>query len=181
MTGKMRLIDIDFQHRSLAANATGAVLLLLGISAAAASMWWHAEIGSAVEDVETRVTDVKRMMRRTTVRITESPRDTREMQQELRVANTVIRQMTIPWDRLFSELASSADETIALLAVQPDVQSRQVRISGEAKDLQAMLAYSRRLEAGMLTGVMLIGHEIKTQDPQRPVVFSMTAGWGEQP
>lgn len=177
----MRRIDIDFQQRSPAANAMGAILLALGISAVAASLWWHAEISSAAEDVEIRLTDAKRMMRRTTIRMTGSPRDTREMQQEVRAANSVIRQMTIPWDRLFGELTSSADETIALLAVQPDVQSRQVRISGEAKDLQAMLAYSRRLETGMLNGVMLTGHEIKMQDPQRPVVFLMTAGWGEQP
>ena len=54
-------------------------------------------------------------MRRTPAHITGSPRDPRAMQQELRAAGAVIRQMTIPWDRLFRELASSADETIALM------------------------------------------------------------------
>lgn len=177
----MRPIDIDFQCRSPAAGAAGIGLLLLGVIAAASGLWWHAQIGGAIESVEARIADARRMMRRTSAHIAGSPRDPRAMQQELRAANTVIRQMTIPWDRLFNELASSAGETIALLAVQPDVQARQVRIHGEAKDLQAMLAYSRRLEAGTLAGVMLLGHEIKTQDPRRPVAFSMMAGWGEQP
>lgn len=181
MMKKMRLIDIDFQHRSPAASAAGIGLLLLGMAAAAAGLWWHAQIGGAIESVDAKIADAKRMMRRTPAHITGSPHDPRAMQQELRAASAVIRQMTIPWDRLFRELASSADETIALLAVEPDVQTRQVRIQGEARDLQAMLAYSRRLEAGTLAGVMLLDHEIKTQDSRRPVIFSMMAGWGEQP
>ncbi len=178
---KMRLIDIDFQHRSPAAGAAGRCLLLLGMVAAVTGLWWHAKLGGAIESVDAKIVDAKRMMQRTPAHIAGSPRDPRAMQQELRAAGAVIRQMTIPWDRLFHELASSADETIALLAVQPDVQTRQVRIQGEARDLQAMLAYSRRLEAGTLAGVMLLDHEIKTQDSRRPVVFSMMASWGEQP
>lgn len=181
MTKSMGLIDIDFQRDSPATGAAGIGLLLLGIVTAAAGLWWHAQIGSAIESVEAKIAEAKYQVRRTPAHIAGLPRDPRAMQQELRAANAVIRQMTIPWDRLFSELASSADDTIALLEVRPDAQTRQVRINGEAKNLQAMLAYSRRLEAGTLTGVMLLGHEIKTQDARRQVVFSMIAGWDERP
>jgi Tfp pilus assembly protein PilN len=112
----------------------------------------------------------------------ESPRDAREMQQEVRIANQVVQQMTLPWDRLFRELEASASKEIALLAVQPDVAGRQVRISGEARTFKDMLEYSRRLEQSeMLGDVILLGHEVRSQDPQRPVAFSLSAGWSERP
>jgi hypothetical protein len=90
--------------------------------------------------------------------------------------------MTLPWDRLFRELEVAASREVALLAVQPDVASRQVRISGEAVSFKAMLEYSRRLEqTDMLGEVVLLGHEVRSQDPQRPVTFSLSAGWSERP
>jgi len=53
--------------------------------------------------------------------------------------------MNVPWDSLFRELEGAADESVALLAIQPDPASRQVRIAGEARRLDAVLNYIERL------------------------------------
>lgn len=177
----MLLLGIDFMHRKRAARVGGA-LLLAGVFAAVAGGTWYASVNSELERVEAQVAEMQRMARRAPGKVTASPRDAREVQLEARHANAIIQQMTVPWDRLFSELELSANKDVALLTVQPDVGNRILRISGEAKNLNAMLAYSRRLESSaMLGSVVLHGHEVKSQDPQRPVVFAVSAGWSEQP
>jgi len=177
----MLSLGIDFlQHRRSA--RVGAALLLAGAFVAAASGTWYASVSSDLERVEAQVAEMQRMVRRAPGKVTASPSDAREVQLEARQANAIIQQMTVPWDRLFSELELSANKDVALLALQPDVDNRILRISGEAKNLNAMLAYSRRLESSdMLSSVVLLGHEVKSQDPQRPVVFALSAGWSEQP
>lgn len=178
----MKPISVDFLSKPGAPSATGVAFLLAGALAAAMSVSWYVSVSGEVEQLETTAGEMKRMSRRAPGHMTESPRDAREMQQEVRIANQVVQQMTLPWDRLFKELEASASKEVALLAVQPDVASRQVRISGEARTFKAMLDYSRRLEqTDMLGEVVLIGHEVKSQDPQRPVAFSLSAGWSERP
>jgi Tfp pilus assembly protein PilN len=179
----MRPISIDFSRDSEAPSATGVTLLRLGLAAAVVSAACYVTVSGEIDRLEARAGDTRSAAaRRMPERLTESPGDAREMQQEIRNANQVVQQMTLPWDRLFKELETAASKEIALLSVQPDVSSRQVRISGEAKDFKAMLDYARRLkQTDMLRDVILLGHEVKAQDPQRPVAFTLAAGWSERP
>jgi Tfp pilus assembly protein PilN len=175
---------MDFNLRKApGASGPGATLLLAaGALAVAASLSWYGVLHREIERLADKATEIRRLMHRSPVRLAETPALARELQQEVRIANTIVQQMTIPWDRLFQNLESSAGDGVALLAVQPDVRARQVRIDAEAMNLKTMLAYTRRLESSdMLGTVVLVGHEVKTQDPQRPVSFSVMAAWGKQP
>ena len=178
----MKPVRVDFLRNPRAPSAAGMAFLLVGALAAATSASWYVSVSGDVERLEATAGEMKRMSRRAPGRVAESPRDARETQQEVRIANQIVQQMTLPWDSLFRELEAAASKEVALLAVQPDVASRQVRISGEAKTFKAMLDYSRRLEhTPMLGEVVLLGHEVRSQDPQRPVAFSLSAGWNERP
>jgi hypothetical protein len=118
------------------------------------------------------------MAQRTPGALVEAPRNPVELRNEIRLANVVLQQIALPWDALFRELERSRDKTVSLLSVQPDMQNRIVRIGGEAKNLRAVVEYARRLDnTGVLYNVYMIGHEVKTQDPQRPVTFSLVAAW----
>lgn len=177
----MRPIHIDFSRDSEAPSTAGVTLLRLGLAAAVVSAACYVGVSGEIDRLEARAEN-GRTARKLPAPLTESPRDSQELQQEIRIANQVVQQMTLPWDRLFRELEASASKEIALLAVQPDPTSRQVRISGEARNFKAMLDYSRRLgKTDVLRDVVLLGHEVKAQDPQRPVAFSLMARWSEQP
>jgi hypothetical protein len=53
-----------------------------------------------------------------------------------------------------------------------------VRISAEARDLEAMLDFHRRLEASdELSDVSLLSHEIVVKSPEQPVLFNLSANW----
>jgi hypothetical protein len=177
----MRPISIDFSRGSEAPSVAGAMLLRLGLVAAVVSAACYVGVSGEIDRLEARAEN-GRPARKLPAPLPESPRDSAELQQEIRIANQVVQQMTLPWDRLFRELEASGSKEVALLAVQPDPASRLVRISGEAKNFKAMLDYSRRLgRTDVLREVVLLGHEVKSQDPQRPVAFSLMARWSEQP
>lgn len=97
---------------------------------------------------------------------------------EMKQANEVIDQLARPWDQLFGAVEEAAGKDVALLAVQPEKTKRMVMISGEARDVAAMLAYMRRLnKAQQLSNVDLLSHQIQQQDPQKPVHFNLSAKW----
>lgn len=97
-----------------------------------------------------------------------------QMQQAL----VVVEQLALPWSPLFSAIERAHTETVALLAVQPDAQRRSVTIIGEAKGYEDVLAYVARLrEEARLKNVYLVGNEVREDQPQRPVAFTVSADW----
>ncbi len=98
--------------------------------------------------------------------------------QDIKQANEVLRQLTLPWEELFQAVESSTDPEITLLGLEPDMEKHVVNISCEAKNITAMLNFTRRLEKQQeFSGVYLQSHEIQEFDPDRPVRFSLVAAW----
>ena len=53
-----------------------------------------------------------------------------------------------------------------------------IHINGEARNLEAMLEYLSQLRGQeTLAQITLTSHEIKSQDPDKPVRFSLSAKW----
>ena len=97
-----------------------------------------------------------------------------QMQQAL----VVVEQLALPWSPLFNAIERAHTDTVALLAVQPDAQRRSVTIIGEAKGYEDVLAYVARLrEEARLKNVYLVGNEVREDQPQRPVAFTVSADW----
>ena len=93
-------------------------------------------------------------------------------------AEEVARQLATPWQSLFRSLERAYAEEVALLSVQPDVQRSSVAIVGEAKEYGDILSFVTRLkEQAPLSDVHLVGNEIKEGDPQRPIMFTISARW----
>ena len=110
------------------------------------------------------------------------PVNAEEQQQEIRRANEILQQLAMPWRALFNAVEDSNEKEIALLAIQPDAGKRVLRLAGEAKNFDALLAYIARLEQSpMLSQVYLSSHELRVQDPQKPVRFALVATWAVQP
>ncbi|MVV46838.1 pilus assembly protein [Pseudomonas sp. PB120] len=114
----------------------------------------------------------------TGTKVTLSPAETREQAQNLAEMRKVSQQLRRPWERLFAMLEAMPRDDIALLTLTPDARKGQVRISAEARDLEAMLAFHQRLEASdELSDVSLLSHEIVANVPEHPVQFNLSATW----
>lgn len=170
-------IDLDFAPRPKL-RAAGIVLLVAAAASTAAIAEWHRRIAADTSALEARKSDLARAVRRAPAAFASDRAAGAGRAQEMRAAHRVIGQMTVPWDALFQQLEAATDRDIALLGVHPDANARQVLISGEAKNLRAILEYTRRLErTGVLRSVVVLGHASKPEGAGRAVRFSLSAAW----
>lgn len=107
-------------------------------------------------------------------------KDPQVVEKEIAAAQDVIRKLSVPWGALFAELEKAQADKVRLLAVEPDADTRSLMVSGEGKDLLAVAGYVATLKASpRLSDVYLAHHEIKRNEPNKPVAFSVTAGWSK--
>lgn len=98
---------------------------------------------------------------------------------EVEQGNRVIRQIGLPWDELFNAIESLPHDYVAVLSIHPDTESGRVTISAEAESPADIAEYIEAInESGVLKDASLISHQVKTQDPQKPVGFTLIATWG---
>jgi hypothetical protein len=96
-------------------------------------------------------------------------------------ARKLLDTSKLPWDALFSALEAADGKDVALLAIAPEAQKRQVKIHAEARNLDAMLAFQRQLQQNPgLAQVVLVDHTVMKDLPYTPVRFHLVAQWGVQ-
>lgn len=101
-----------------------------------------------------------------------------DLARELKHANEVVRQLTLPWERLFQAVESVSGKDVSLLGLEPNTEKKVVKIRGEAKNMAALLDYIRQLEeCGAFGTVFLQSHLVQQQDPDKPVRFALLADW----
>ena len=94
----------------------------------------------------------------------------------MKSAQATVRQLALPWPQLIDSLERAALKEVAVLHIQPDAQSRVVRVTASAAQERAMLEYLRRLGNGFAE-VHLLSHQIREDEPQRPIQFSVQASF----
>ncbi|WP_153117431.1 PilN domain-containing protein [Rhodocyclus tenuis] len=95
-------------------------------------------------------------------------------------AGKILPQLKAPWHTLLGELESASGLPVALLGVDADARSRHLRLTGEAKSIDDMLAFVERLrESKHLQDVFLLGHEARTVGAVSVIAFTVAASWPE--
>jgi hypothetical protein len=173
-------LHLDFVRPRAPRTWLGAGLLAAGVVASAAALLEYRVLADEVSRLEARVADTQRMARRDLPRLRQASLDPKAVADEVRNANVVLAQLTIPWGALFREIEAAANPNVALLSIQPDAASRAVRIAGEARRFEDVLAYVERLEKrDALANVFLTSHEMRQGNAPRPVAFGVSAQWVE--
>lgn len=169
----MRSLQFDFQRKP-APSATGWLLLAAGLAAVA---------GLGHEQVKLdglRAAQAARLAHLQTpgvASLTGSEPD----HPTVLAARKLLDASKLPWDSLFTALEAADGKDVALLAVTPDPQRRQVKIHAEARNLDAMLAFQRQLQRSTgLAQVVLADHTVMKDLPFTPVRFHILALWGVQ-
>lgn len=176
----MRRINLDFKRHGPRFSVAGAILLAAGLAVAAQLAWMERDLSARIRAAEQKVARLEQEGDRRIRQLGQPTRaaDGAALQLEVRQANEILRQLALPWHGLFKAIESSNEKEVALLAVQPDMQRRVLRLSGEAKNFDALLVYVARLEKNeALSQVYITRHEIRSQDPEKPVRFGLVANW----
>ncbi|MBA2658518.1 MAG: fimbrial assembly protein [Nitrosospira sp.] len=176
----MRGLNLKFPDAGQEARSVGYAMLLAGVIALSYVLY---QLNTAIDEVaywDLRIVAMDRQSQRKTMPLASPVQGGREIKQEFRRANAVMSEIDLPWGALFDSVEYAASHDVALLSVQPDAAGRTMRIGGEAKTMSALLDFVGALEREpVLKDAYLLKYEIKQDDPQRPIIFSLMASWIE--
>lgn len=172
----MTLLRLDYQDRMRPFPWAGVALLALGLAISALAGIYYQGLAGKAAYWEARGGQVKNAENGLSDGVTSSTA------LEIKHANEVLNKIDLPWDKLFQAVESSSGKDVALLAMEPDAEKRQMRISGEARNIEEVLDYIGRLSGQkVFSSVYLHSHQVRMQDPEKPVRFSLVAAWEETP
>jgi hypothetical protein len=172
----VKALSIDFAWgRRSSGRLAGSLALIaaLGVVGAQIARYWDAcNVRESLDD------DRRRAQHRLSAASAPLSPDAKERQQvELRFAARVIDKLDQPWDVLFGAVEGIAGSRVALLSIDPDPDRREVRLTAEAKDFDAMMEYARMARLDTTLRGYLTGHQVNLQDPLRPQRFTLSAQW----
>lgn len=166
----MKKLDMDFVGRGARSAWLARVLLALALAFSLDVALTYKEVRASLALNEA---SIAKAPPRTEPAAKVSP-------EEVAAVRETVERLAMPWDRLFGALESAASDQVALLGIAPDPKAGTVTISGDGKDYLAALSYVLNLsQAEALTRVQLVRHEVKTNNPQGPVSFAVSAAWSE--
>jgi Tfp pilus assembly protein PilN len=172
------VLALDFKRSPRRWTWIGLLLLVIGAAWIAQVVNTERRLSSQIALAESRQATLAQRSDRKPPPVA----DAATMQLEISQANTILQRLALPWNALFQTLESTRGKSIALLAIQPDAAKHTVRIDGEARSLDALLAYITQLERSkVLDRIYLTSHEVRTEDADKPVRFALTAHWMERP
>jgi hypothetical protein len=170
----MRSLQFDFQRKP-APSAAGWLLLVAGIAALA---------GLGQEQVKV---DAQKAAHASRIAHLQAPGGAASLtgnepdDKGVLAARKLLDGARLPWDTLFTALETAEGKDVALIAIAPDAQRRQVKIHAEARNLDAMLTFQRQLQQNpALAQVVLLDHTVMKDMPFTPVRFHLLAQWGVQ-
>jgi hypothetical protein len=165
----MQRIELDFVRRRPASRWAGRVLLAVALGVAGEMSFTFVQLERSVKSNEAVV--ARAQPRKPVPQVSAD---------DVALARDTVNRLGLPWTKLFAALEAAANDQVALLAIEPDTKTGTVTISGDSKDYLAALTYVLNLShADTLSRVQLVRHEVKQNDPQRPVSFSISAAWNE--
>lgn len=178
----MSRLNLKFPYREQSIPQIDIAILLIGLLVSLVVLLQYRHLTEEVNHWSSRVERLEKLQQQKNAPRTRSTARIREFGQEIRKevaqANTVLDQINLPWEALFDSIEHAATDEIALLSLQPNVSSRTLRISGEARNMSELLDFVESLEREtVFENVHLINYRIKQDNPHRPITFLLTAAW----
>lgn len=173
-------LELDFARSSPRPAAWTRGLLVLGIALLGATGWL---VGAAWVEQRTLAESLAAAQQRRAAQTAPArvvrPADPQQLARE-RQLRELARGLQTPWSDLLAALEAAPSDSVALLSVEPSAARRSVRLSAEARDSQAMLAWLQALQRDpRLAQALLVSHQLQLQAPGTPVRFQVQASWAE--
>jgi hypothetical protein len=172
----LRPLAFDFAARPRAGAPAGIALLAAGIALCAYDFLAYDAAGDAISRIESRLKGGRNA--RTTGNVARPDPET--LRKQVALASKVVEKRSLQWDALFRDVEAASDRSVGLLFIQPQAGGRQLRVEGEARDVESLVRYIARLEERpSLRDVHLTSHELRAEGGQRFVRFALSAAWVE--
>lgn len=153
-------------------------MLLLALAGAGFLIYYYRQMSIEASHLEKLISKIERNLRPSQRALPMTAAEAQQRAAEVKNANDVLLKLSLPWSRLFESVESANSDSMALLGIDPDSKKGVIKISGEAKDFDALLAYIRSLQSsGFFTEVFLHKHQVQENNPDKPIYFILDASW----
>lgn len=172
-----RPAPLQLDHFAGSARGTGAgwALLLVALMAAVAMVALQQSLLREIDFLEVQALRVERT---NAARPVAAAVDPQRIEEAERRARLIALELRLPWNELFDAVEQVADPAVALLAVEPDVRRSALRMTGEARNKEAMLRYVKRLAKQRPFVRALLESHAERRDGSGPaVMFTLIAYW----
>jgi Tfp pilus assembly protein PilN len=175
----MNSLKLDYQRSYRPLPWLGLSVLVTAIAALAIMGGYYQSLDRQIRSWESKADQMARLSsQRAPAARPLTGEAARAQMLEVKQANQVVRQLGLPWRALFKAVDTSGGQSIGLLSLEPDLQKGTVKISGEAKDFNALLDYVKELSTREVFGsVMLQSHQVQQDVAEKPVRFALLAHW----
>lgn len=174
----MRALKLDYRVDNRYQTVAAIIVLFMLLGLMAGEVWFFSKVNQQKSQLEAILANIKSGLHGGDVASQQGQLDPAKMTEAFKYSDHVIRQLNLPWGRLFLKLEKARGDHVALLAIEPDANSNKIRVVGEAKDYLAMIDYVRGLsQGGELQSVYLLEHKMDEQNPDQPIRFSLEASW----
>jgi len=171
-------LHIDFRGPPRSAGRwVGWLALAVAVFVVVAFSSHYSEVAQVHEAAQSRHDRLADRLRGSGLRRTAAPPDAQTLA-DVRRANAIIEQLVVPWDALFDAVESADLPGLAVLALTPNARDRSVRLAGEARSMEELLAYVDRMAAQpALNQVHLLGYRMVPREGVSVIAFTMAATW----
>ncbi len=169
---------LDYQRQEAPLPRLGLLVFVLAVAAVVVCAAYYLSLRRQLADWEAKADQAESTARRHGLLVRQRGRGNADYDKQIAEANKALRQLTLPWNQLFETIEAAGSKDVALLSLDPDPEKRTVRISVEAKNIDAALDYLRGLEGQeIFHNLEVQSHKIQTQDPDKPVRLTLQATW----
>jgi len=184
----MRRLRLKFPYPGQQSQITDYSLLALGLLALVSVLYLLKLSTENINYWETRVERLEKQQQpnissrhRTSHRRRDpSQQISQEIRQEIKKASEIMGQLNLPWESFFNAIEFAASKEVALLSLQPNVANQNIRVNGEARDITVLLDFVEALEReNVFEKAHLLNYKIQQDNPQRPIIFLITATWNQ--
>ncbi len=162
-------VRINFSGSRIPPRTASVALLILGIASVGGALWQYRDAYRCWQFAESALTAVRAQQR---------PAPAALPLQAIAAANHVIHGLNLPWQPLLTALENHLSGDVALLAIEPEAESRRLRILAEAKSAEQMFDFVAALRGdSSFVSSSLLRHEINDGDRNRPYRFTMVLEW----
>ncbi|SEM69362.1 PilN domain-containing protein [Nitrosomonas marina] len=179
----MTRLKLSFPYSGQQSRTIDLTLLCIGLFAVLVAFYQFRQIAEESGTLSARVERLEKQQSGTAAVSRSRPSSRKreighEIGKELQNANIILGQINLHWEGLFDAIEHIVTEDIALLALQPNVSNRVLRISGEARNMAVLLDFIEAMEREVIfEKAHLVNYKIKQDNPYRPVDFLLTTIW----
>jgi hypothetical protein len=175
----MRLTRVDFVAPAARLSRIGAILFVVGVLFAGTAVMDDSSRSDELTRSQEQLEKTRASLKRAEAAL--APDQGSELA-GFKQSGDIARRLVSPWGELLDALEHADNDDVALLAVESDAERGRLRLSGEAKNLDALVEYIKALEGSAgITDLRLMTQQVKQNDPQHPVEFVIDSIWLRRP